>query len=164
MPQRLAARSAVVFPVVRICITREASTTWHPRSRPLRISDNANRIRLWAIVGLFRLSPSAIAKATGFSRPYVARLLSRKDDFTASPEFWRVLECKLGTIIDQRASQVFTCSAVSVVRARRVLEGLPEQVEDVVPTLERAVDRLFPETAQSASVPVRGIMNRRSLR
>ena len=87
---------------------------------------SGNRIRLWAIVRLFRLSPSAIAKATGFSRPYVARLLSRNDDFTASPEFWRVLECKLGTIIDQRASQVFTCSAVSVQRARVVLEGMPE--------------------------------------
>ena len=92
---------------------------------------NANRIRLWAIVGLFRLSPSAIAKATGFSRPYVARLLSRKDDFTASPEFWRVLECKLGTIIDQRASQVFTVPAVSLQRARGVLEGLPEVAEEM---------------------------------
>ena len=95
---------------------------------------NANRIRLWAIVGLFRLSPNQVAKATGFSRPYVARLLSRKDDFTASPEFWRVLECKLGTIIDQRASQVFTVPAVSVSRARGVLEGmegLPEAVEEL---------------------------------
>jgi len=98
-------------------------------SGQMRVS--GNRIRLWAIVRLFRISPSAVAKATGFSRPYVARLLSRKDDFTASPEFWRVLECKLGTIIDQRASQVFTVPAVSLQRARGVLEGLPEVAEEM---------------------------------
>ena len=115
-------------------------------SGQVRVS--GNRIRLWAIVRLFRLSPSAVAKATGFSRPYVARLLSRNDDFTASPEFWRMLECKLGTIIDGRASQIFTVPAVSVARARGVMEGMPDQVQ--VATVEGAVDRLFPEVQQAA--------------
>ena len=76
---------------------------------------------------LFRLSPSDIAKATGVSRSYVARVLSPNDDFKGSPEFYRTLECKLGTIIDQRASQYFTVPAVSVQRAREVLEGMPEE-------------------------------------
>jgi len=92
---------------------------------------SGNRIRLWAIARLFRLSPSAVAKATGFSRPYVARLLSRNDDFTASAEFWRMLECKLPEVIASRTAQYFTCPAVSVARARGVLAGVPDQVADV---------------------------------
>ena len=90
-----------------------------------------NVIRLIAICRLFRLSPSAVAKATGFSRCYVARMLSPRDEFCGSPEFFRVLECKLGAIIDQRASQYFTVPAVSVARARGVLEGLPEPVAEM---------------------------------
>ena len=92
---------------------------------------SGNRIRLWAIVRLFRLSPSAIAKATGFSRPYVARLLSRKDNFTASAEFYRMLEFKLHEVIASRTAQYFTITAVSVARARGVLEGLPEPVAEM---------------------------------
>jgi len=87
---------------------------------------NANSLRLRAVVRLFRLSPNQVAKATWFSRPYVARLLSPKDNFVASPQFFRTLESKLGTIIDQRASQYFTVPAVAVQRARKVLEQLPE--------------------------------------
>lgn len=81
-----------------------------------------------AVVRLFKLSPSEVAKATGVSRSYVARLLSCKDDFTGSPEFYRTLECKLGQIIDGRSMQYFTVPAVSVARARSVLEQLPDQV------------------------------------
>jgi len=81
-----------------------------------------NVLRLWALVRLFRLSASEIAKATGFSRSYVARLLSPRDEFSGSPEFYRTLECKLGQIIDQRASQFFTVPATPVSRARDVLE------------------------------------------
>jgi len=96
-------------------------------SRRYRHKDrvDANTLRLRAIVALFRLSASEVSKQTGFSRPYVARLLSRKDDFTGSPEFYRTLECKLGTIIDQRASQYFTVPATPVSRARNVLEQMP---------------------------------------
>ena len=71
---------------------------------------------------LSHLSPSDVAKATGFSRPYVARLLSLNDDFQASPTFWRILEQKLGAIIEERTSQDFTVPAVSVTRVRAVLE------------------------------------------
>lgn len=99
---------------------------------------SGNRIRLWALVRLFRLSPSAIAKATGFSRPYVARLLSDRDEFSGSPEFFRTLECKLGQIIDGRSAQFFTCPGVSVARARNVLERWPVEQAAVDSEMARA--------------------------
>lgn len=79
----------------------------------------------------------------------MARLLSAKDNFQGSSEFYRTLEQKLGTIIDQRSTQFFTVSAVSVQMARNILEGLPDQMADVA-TVERVVDRLFPEVKQAA--------------
>lgn len=92
---------------------------------------NGNRIRLMALVRLLNLSPSEIGKETGFSKSYVCRLLNPKDhDLSGSPEFWRILECKLGTIINQRASQYFTVPATPVARARAVLERLPEPVAE----------------------------------
>jgi tetratricopeptide (TPR) repeat protein len=75
-----------------------------------------------AAIRLFKLSPKGVSKATGFSRSYVSRVLSCKDGFTGSHEFFRTLELKLGTVIDQRASQFFTIPAVSVQRARDVLD------------------------------------------
>ena len=90
-----------------------------------------------ALVRLFRLSPNDIAKATGVSRPYVARLLSPNDEFQGSPQFFRTLEAKLGAIIEGRATQYFTCQAVSVRRVEKVMEQMP--VEPVVETdLQRA--------------------------
>ena len=113
-------------PVKSPCaITKPVSERYRHHQRP-----SANRIRLWAIVRLFRLSPSDIAQATGFSRPYVARLLSLNDRFAGSPQFFRVLEAKLGTIIEGRSSQYFTCTAVSVRRVQKVMEQLP--IEPVV--------------------------------
>src|ERR1035437_474902 len=90
-----------------------------------RPTSNGNVLRLWALVRLFRLSASEIGKATGFSRSYVARLLSPRDDFSGSAEFFRAVECKLGTIIAGRTTQYFTVPAVSVQRARNVLEQVP---------------------------------------
>jgi len=98
-----------------------------PVSRRYRHQDrvNANTLRLRALMALFRLTASEVAKATGFSRCYVSRLLSHNDDFTGSPEFYRTLECKMGQIIDSRTSQYFTVPAVSAQRARNVLEQVP---------------------------------------
>jgi len=73
-------------------------------------------------VGLFGLSPNSIAEATGFSRTYVARLLSPKDQLVGSPEFFHTLESKLPEVIATRRTQFFTCPAVPVARARSVLE------------------------------------------
>jgi hypothetical protein len=64
--------------------------------------------------------------------------LSRKDDFTGSPEFFRALESKLGQIIDSRTSQYFTVPAVSVQRARDVLEQLSVEQAAVDSEMARA--------------------------
>jgi transcriptional regulator with XRE-family HTH domain len=88
-------------------------------------------------VALFRLSASEIAKGTGFSRPYVSRCLSG-NDLIPSPEFLRKLECKLGTIIDGRAGQFFTISAVPVARAQGVLERMPADQGNPLQSVEQA--------------------------
>jgi hypothetical protein len=61
-----------------------------------------------AVVRLFKLSPKGVARVSGFSRPYISRVLSRKDDFTGSPEFFRTMELRLGTVIEGRTAQFFT--------------------------------------------------------
>ena len=81
---------------------------------------NANTLRLRAIVRLFRLTPTDIAKATNFSRPYISRLLNEAD-FRGSAEFYRTLEQKLGVIIDGRSAQYFTVSAVAVRSVEKVM-------------------------------------------
>ena len=86
-----------------------------------RVKEPGNVVRFRALVRLFRLSPTDVARATGFSRSYISRILSPKDDFTGSPEFFRSLETKLGTVIAGRTAQYFTIPAVSVQRARDVL-------------------------------------------
>ena len=92
-------------------------------------------MRLLALVRLFRLTPNQVAKAAGFSRPYVARLLSHRDDLVGSHEFYRALECKLGTIIENRTAQYFTVPAVSLRRVQGVLEQLPVEPVESVTTL-----------------------------
>jgi hypothetical protein len=90
-------------------------------SDALRVKEPGNVVRFRALVRLFRLSPTDVARATGFSRSYISRILSPNDDFTGSPEFFRSLETKLGTVIAGRTAQYFTIPAVSVQRARDVL-------------------------------------------
>jgi hypothetical protein len=49
-------------------------------------------------------------------------LLRPHDPFAGSPEFFRSLEAKLGTVIAGRTAQFFTIPATPVQRARDVLE------------------------------------------
>jgi hypothetical protein len=83
---------------------------------------NGNKIRLRALVLLLGLSASEVARASGVSRSYVARLLSPRDHFSGSPAYFRTLEAKLPEVIAGRTSQYFTLPAVPVQRARDVLE------------------------------------------
>jgi len=99
---------------------RAVKRRYSPVQRP-----NGNRIRLWALVRLFKISPSAIAKATNYSRPYVARLLSPRDECNGSAEFFRTLEMKLPEVIAGRTGLFLTCPAVTVQRVRNVLEQMP---------------------------------------
>jgi hypothetical protein len=65
-------------------------------------------------------------------------LLSCKDDFTGSPEFFRTLEMKLPEVIAGRTSQYFTVPATPVSRARAVLERLPVKQAAVFGEMARA--------------------------
>jgi predicted transcriptional regulator len=76
------------------------------------MNTEANRKKLRALVKAFDLSPTAIAQATDVSRPYIARLLSEKDDFSGSPQFWASIERSLGKIIEARRGQVFDVAAL----------------------------------------------------
>ena len=91
-----------------------------------------------ALTKLFRLTAKEVGRQTGYSRSYVSRLLNPKDDFSGSPEFFRAVECKLGTILDNRSSQFFTCPAVPVARARDVIEQMPVDEGAVAAAVERA--------------------------
>lgn len=71
------------------------------------MNNSENRARLRAVTRAFGLSATAIAKATGVSRPYVARLLSLEDKFQGSSEFWARMERKLGEVIGARGGQFF---------------------------------------------------------
>src|ERR1035437_1805241 len=103
------------------CATKPVSRRYCA-SKGYRVKEPGNVVRFRAVVRLFRLSPKDVARVSGFSRSYISRVLSCKDDFTGSPEFFRILEQRLGTVIDARSSQFFTVPAVSVQRARDVLD------------------------------------------
>src|ERR1017187_5407051 len=96
-----------------------------PLPMGFRVKEPGNVVRFRALVRLLKLSPKEVSRATGFSRSYISRVLSCKDDFTGSPAFFRTVEHKLPDVIAGRTSQFFTIPAVSVQRARDVLELLP---------------------------------------
>ena len=87
-----------------------------------RVREPGNVVRLRALVRLLNLSPKEVSRATGFSRSYISRVLSCKDDFTGSPAFFRTVEHKLPDVIAGRTAQYFTIPAVSVQRARDILD------------------------------------------
>jgi hypothetical protein len=62
----------------------------------LRVKEPGNVVRFRALVRLFRLSPKDVARTTGFSRSYVSRVLSRKDDFTGSHSFFSFVGVEAG--------------------------------------------------------------------
>ena len=107
-------------------------------SNGLRVKETGNVIRFRALVRLFKLSPTDVARVSGFSRSYISRVLSCKDDFTGSQEFFRTMEHKLPDVIAGRTSQYFTIPAVSVARARDVLEQLPVEQAEVDSEMARA--------------------------
>ena len=65
---------------------------------------NLDRVRL--LMRLFGLSISEVAKAGGVSRPYLSRALG--GSLVPSSVFWRRLEGKLGSLVDQRGAQFFS--------------------------------------------------------
>ena len=71
---------------------------------------------------LLGLSASEVARASGVSRSYVARILSPRDELVGSQAFYRTLEARLHEVIAARTTQFFTLPATPVARAREVLD------------------------------------------
>lgn len=74
---------------------------------------DSNCGKLRTLVAVFDVSVSKVASLCGVSRPYVARILRVKDDFSGSPQFWSSLERNLGKVIEARRAQVFEVAATS---------------------------------------------------
>lgn len=89
----------------------------------ISLSDG-NLIKLRAIVSIFGLGFSDVAKACLVSRPYVSRVLCGQ--LQPSPRFLRHLEGNLGKLIEARQAQVFqiavtpTEEAVAVVASKTI--------------------------------------------
>lgn len=81
--------------------------------RPCK-SDDPNWRKLQAIVRLFALTPTQVARAAGVSRPYVSRLLNERDGFVGSSVFYKRLEAGLGRLLDSRDGQFFDLAGTSV--------------------------------------------------
>ena len=59
--------------------------------------DDCNVARLRLLMRLFRLSQSDVCRASGFSRPFVSRLL--KGDLKGSARFWSKLNSQLLSVL-----------------------------------------------------------------
>src|ERR1039458_2308519 len=68
-----------------------------PLPMGFRVKEPGNVVRFRALVRLLKLSPKDVSIVCGFSRSYVSWVLSRKDDFTGSPEFFRSLGGRPGS-------------------------------------------------------------------
>ena len=95
----------------------------YPPSRPLGqpLESSANVRRLLAIKSMFGFTDAEIGRATKYSRPYVARLLS--GDLEGSSTFYRRLEAALGRLVADRDLQVFDVQGCGVVETNIALEA-----------------------------------------
>ena len=85
-----------------------------------------NGRRLAAVIKMFNLAPSAVAKAATVSQPYISRILNPSDPFVGSADFYRRLETVLGKLIDQRQQQFFRVAPMAV---RSVENAVRDAVE-----------------------------------
>lgn len=89
------------------------------------IKSNAQKLRAWAEV--LDLSPTMISELVGgYSRSYVARVMSLRDSFQGSPSFWMKAEAALGKLVEHRQVRVFD-----------VPTSRPEQAEELLRTVPR---------------------------
>ncbi len=90
---------------------------YSPAGTPM--AAEANLIKLKALVSLFGLGLSDVAKAGNVSRPYVSRVLG--GGLRPSARFLRHLESNLHTLIQQRHGQVFSVEVTPTEAAVDVL-------------------------------------------
>ena len=84
-------------------------------------NNKANRARLMALVEIFDLSLSDIAKVAGVSRPLVSQVLHGKLDGAG---LWGKLERCLPEIIAKRGRHYFAVEAVTVEKVQEIVERL----------------------------------------
>ena len=85
-----------------------------------------NGRRLAAVIKMFALNPSAVARCGGVSPAYISRILNETDPFVGSADFYRRLETVLGKLIDQRQQQFFRVAPMAV---RSVENAVRDAVE-----------------------------------
>lgn len=86
------------------------------------MDSNLDRIR--AIMALFGITATQVAKAGGVSLPYLSRALG--GTLTPSPKFYRKLESNLGSLVVERNSQFFSIPVTPCDEmVREVLNGTP---------------------------------------
>ena len=107
-------------------ITIGFTSLYRHQERPMTKTDPNGR-RLAAVIKMFGISPSAVAKAANVSQSYISRLLNPSDPFVGSADFYRRLETVLGKLIEQRQQQFFTVPAVAV----RSIENAVRDVVDL---------------------------------
>jgi len=78
--------------------TDPVTRRYKPHANPTDM-DNQNLDKARAIIRLFGLNISEVAKAGGISRPYLSRALP--GTLAHSPKFWRTLERNLGRLVEE---------------------------------------------------------------
>lgn len=90
----------------------------------LRGKNDSNRRRLAALIKMFGLSPSAVARAAGVSPAYISRILSETDPLVGSAQFYRRLEACLGQLVEQRQQQFFRVAPLNVRSVERAMRDV----------------------------------------
>ena len=83
--------------------------------------NEANRIRLKALIELYDLEISAIAKTVGVSRPLVSRIVNQGIDGNG---IWGELEKRLPELVAKRRKPFFDVAAIEVERVQKAVEVL----------------------------------------
>ena len=114
----------VIVPDVRSKATPHSATTGVSGRYRCHRHDHslaANAAKLRAIMRFFGLTPTEVARAVGMSRCYVSRVASERDSFVGHAKFFRLLEQRIGVLIQERSSQVFDIEPVAVERPEELL-------------------------------------------
>ena len=85
--------------------------------------NESNRVRLQALIELFDLNITEIAKIAGVSRPQVSRVLHVD---MAGDRLWSKLERKLPELIAKRRQPFFQLEAVGIEKVIEIIEQLKQ--------------------------------------
>jgi len=95
--------------------------TGHFRKGLKMDKNEANIMRLKALIELMNLSISSVAKVAGCSRPMLSRILN---EGLNGDLVWAELENKLHFVIQKRRRAYFEVEAISVEQVQEIVEAL----------------------------------------